>query len=185
VPSRLIELPLSSEPLFEAAATFLCVLAYPESVLAQLEDGVVRADRFRTAAIRKHICWQAQADPEFAARPAPIRPRYYSDLSDARADEEWARGMRRLEDRQEAALATFPLFERALSGRPPDTLRGLGTTAKNNVHGRAEMVMYWRQKHKNNIGLDQDSLVSRRISRAECLTRRGRSFTPPLRSGVE
>ncbi len=138
MPSRLIELPLSSEPLFEVAATFLCVLAYPE------DDS--RADRFRTAMIREYFRSEALTDKEFASRPLPLRPLYFA-MTDEFTDREWTRGRRRVLDRQKAALATFPLLERALSGRRVDTIRGFGTTAKNNVRGRAEMVMYWEHEH--------------------------------------
>lgn len=130
-----IFVPVSREPLFEAVAVFLAVLAYPD-------DGDRRA-RFAMAWQREHLRVRAEKDEAFAAQPQPIRPALFLMTDEAIATA-MRKGAKALAERKEAVIATHSLFEAKETGRASETLRAFGAELKNDAEGRALMTRCWQ-----------------------------------------
>jgi hypothetical protein len=149
MPRTTLELPLSREPLYESAATFLAVLANPECDKS--------THNFRTAVCRGLIRHSVERD-ESAWISQAIRPGYFL-MTDQRAKQELAHGQKRLVDRKTAAIAAWPLFDQVLEGKSIDNLLAFGTTLPNNAEGRAILANAWLRTDDTGV----KNLHSRRV----------------------
>jgi hypothetical protein len=124
-----IVIPVSREPLYEAVAVFLAVLAYPEP------NQESRRSRFAAAWKREHLRVRAAEDDAFAAEPQPIRPALFI-MSDTEVETEMREGAKLLAERKEAIIYAHPLSEGAVSGREID-----------NAEGRAISTRLWKDEN--------------------------------------
>jgi hypothetical protein len=127
VSREVIELPVSSEPLYECVARFFAVLAFPDDRNAQVE--------FRNAWCRKAILDEAGVDAEFAYRPQPMRAAYFM-MKDEKANRALAKGATQLGLRKKAALWSLVPFKEAELGRKIPSFKVNGTTFINNDQER-------------------------------------------------
>jgi hypothetical protein len=134
-----INIPVSREPFYEAAATFLAVLAYPDP------NQEKRRDRFAAAWEREHLRARADADGAFAGEPQLIRPSLFV-MRDTEIDIEMREGAKRLAERKEAIIYAHPLFEAAVSGREIAHIEAFKTKTENNAEGRARLTKYWEDR---------------------------------------
>jgi hypothetical protein len=133
MPREVVEIPISREPLYEAVAVFLAVLAYPD------QDQEKSRAHFAAAWEREHLKARAEEDEGFAVGLLPIRPALFL-MSDAAVADEMAEGAKRLADRKEAAVDAHKLFEASETGRAIETIRAFDEKVKNNAEGRALMT---------------------------------------------
>ena len=90
-----IEIPVSTFPVYEAAALFVSALAYPEDKN--------RRDRFQIAYCKEWIRLKACYDTEYARTETIMRPEYIL-MNDISSKAEMVYGRRKLKDRKMAAV---------------------------------------------------------------------------------
>lgn len=132
---------ISLNPTFapEPAAMFFSTIAYP--LQQELED----RDRFRYALCRWAIHWQSEADPEWAAKPQPLKPAYF-----LHCNKEWPgiveRGFQKINEVLTITqLIVLPHYIALLTGgQPKSVIPGYNPTSKDmsyfcvNVSGMRE-----------------------------------------------
>jgi hypothetical protein len=138
MPREVICLPVSKEPLYEATAVFLAILAYP--------DDPTRRNQFCTAYCREHLRALAKQDTVFASAPQPIRPGLFL-ITDAAVEDEMRAGGGRLAERKEAYIATHMLFDAAVGERRLDDISGF-ELMPDRAENRAIMTRSWREKEQ-------------------------------------
>ena len=129
-----VEIPVASVRLYEFVAAFLCVLAHP--------NDKARREQFRNAWCRQAIVNEAKWNADFAWSPQRIRPGYFL-MSDVAAEEASREGAKRLAERKEAYVATWPLWEAAEARKAIQEITAFGTELKNSAEGRAIMTRCW------------------------------------------
>jgi hypothetical protein len=132
---------ISLNPSFapEPAATFFSTIAYP--LPQQLED----RNRFRYALCRWAIHWQSEADPEWAAKPQPLKPAFF-----LHCNKKWPaivdQGIHQIDEALVSTqLIVLPHYiARRTGGHPKSVIPGYNPTSKDmsyfcvNVSGMLE-----------------------------------------------
>lgn len=128
-----IEISVSPGRLYEAVAMFLGTLAYP--------DDEEMASRFHVAYCGETLRASAKIDRDLAWAPGARMAYFEMDPKTAKGVLE--KGAGELRDRKAAVIATWGLFDEAVSGRKPARIEALGTVFQNTVEGRAILTNAW------------------------------------------
>lgn len=135
MPKETIGIPVGQDPLYEASAAFLAVLAHPSSETHWMQ--------FHCALCRSTILELAEQDAAFAWSLQVIKPGYFL-MDDAACSAALKHGGAELSERKAAAVSTWVLFDEALSGAPIKTIRAFGTAYSNTPGNRHFLLNLWR-----------------------------------------
>jgi hypothetical protein len=105
MPRETIGIPVGQDPLYEASAAFLAVLAHPSSETHRIQ--------FYRALCRSTILQLAEQDAAFAWSRQFIKPGYFL-MDDAACSAALKHGGAELSERKAAAVSTWVLFDEAL-----------------------------------------------------------------------
>ncbi len=135
MPRETIAIPVGQDPLYEASAAFLAVLAHPSSETHRMN--------YHRALCRSTILQLAEQDAAFAWSRQFIKPGYFL-MDDAACSAALKHGGAELSERKAAAVSTWVLFDEALSGAPIKTIRAFGTAYSNTPGHRHFLLNVWR-----------------------------------------
>jgi hypothetical protein len=135
LPRETIGIPVGQDPLYEASAAFLAVLAHPSSETHRTQ--------FHRALCRSTILQMAEEDAVFAWSRQFIKPGCFL-MDDATCSAALKHGGAELSERKAAAVSTWVLFDEALSGASIKTIRAFGAAYSNTPGHRHFLLNVWR-----------------------------------------
>jgi hypothetical protein len=126
---------LSQDPLWEASAAFLAVLAHPSDDAHRI--------LFHQALCRSTILAMAKCDAVFAWSPQALKPGYFL-MDESACSVALKQGGAELAEREAAAVSVGPLFDAALPGASAGALKFQGIAYSNTAYHRHYLVNLWR-----------------------------------------